>query len=182
MPRHWSAPLAVLILVSMAKTSQAQRSEPPTEVNVPGVVEAAWRTIIDPLGRTSRHPYFFLASNADLARAGEVLRTDAAYHRAVADRDVAGLDRLLGDRFAGVEHSGMTVDKRSMLERLPALEIQSVELSRATVRFTENIATVTGVETQVTAKAREQLLFARTYALTAGEWRLLSNVQFRDPR
>lgn len=76
----------------------------------------------------------------------------------------------------------MTVDKRSMLERLPALEIQSVELSRATVRFTENIATVTGVETQVTAKAREQLVFARTYALTAGEWRLLSNVQFRDPR
>ena len=52
--------------------------------------------------------------------------------RAMADRDRAGLDRLLGDRFAGVEHSGTTV--------------------------------------------------ARTYVLTAGEWRLLSNVQFRDPR
>jgi len=69
-----------------------------------------------------------------------------------------------------------------MLERLPALGIQSLELSRATVRFTENIATVTGVETQVTAETREQLLFARTFVLTAGEWRLLSNVQLRDPR
>ena len=69
-----------------------------------------------------------------------------------------------------------------MLERLPALEIQGLELNRVTVHFTESIATVTGSETQIKPTSREELLFTRTYVLTAGEWRLLSNTQFRDPR
>lgn len=177
---HIVVPLAAVFVVP---SSHAQESELPIQVNVPGVVEAKWITVIDPLGRRSRQgPVFYLASNTDLRRAEAVLTVDGAFRRAVANRDVAGADRILSGQFAGVEQSGTIADKRTMLERLPALEIQGLELNRVTVRFAENIATVTGSETQITPATREELLFTRTYVLTAGEWRLLSNTQFRDPR
>jgi Domain of unknown function (DUF4440) len=177
---HLVVPLAAVLGVPAAL---AQKSELPTQVNVPGVVEAKWITVVDPLGRTSRQgPVFYLASNTDLRRAEAVLTVDGAFRRAVADSDVAGADRILSGQFAGVEQSGTMADKRTMLERLPVLEIDRLELNRVTVRFTDNVATITGAETEVKSTTRQELLFTRTYVLTAGEWRLLSNTQFRDPR
>ena len=177
---HLVATLATVLAVPAAL---AQKSELPTHVNVPGVVEAKWIAVVDPLGRTSHEgPVFYRASNTDLQRAEAVLTVDGAFRRAVANKDVAGADRILSERFAGVEQSGTMADKRTMLERLPALEIDRLEMHRLTVWFTDNVATITGAETAVKSTTRQELLFTRTYVLSAGEWRLLSNTQFRDPR
>ena len=119
---------------------------------------------------------------SDLQRAEAVLTVDGAFRRGVADRDVAAVDRILSERFAGVEQSGTMADKQTMLGRLPALEIDRLEVRRLTVRFTDNVATVTGEETAVKSTTRQELLFTACYVLSAGEWRLLSNTQFRDPR
>ena len=181
-PRSLTRLFVTLVMVFMGSSSHAQRSAPPNEVNVPGVVEARWRTVIDPLGRTTRLPYFYQASNADIRRAEAVLRTDEAYRRALANRDVAAADRILSNQFAGIEPTGTMANRRTTLERLPAMGIQGLELNRVTVRFNEDVATVTGEETQVTQTTRAELLFTRTYALIAGDWRLLSNTEFHDPR
>ena len=177
---HLVVPVAAVLVIPAAL---AQKSELPTQVNVPGVVEAKWITVIDPFGQTSRQgPVFYRAVNTDLHQAEALLTVDGAFRRAVANRDVAGVERILSERFAGVEQSGTMADKRTMLERLETLEIDRLELNRVTVRFSDNVATVTGEETEVKSTTRQDLLFTRTYILTAGEWRLLSSTQFRDPR
>ena len=123
---HLVLPLAAVLVVPDAF---AQKSELPTHVNVPGVVEAKWITVTDPLGRTSHQgPVFYRASNSDLQRAEAVLTVDGAFRRGVADRDVAAVDRILSERFAGVEQSGAMADKQTMLGRLPALEIDRLEV------------------------------------------------------
>jgi hypothetical protein len=68
MSRHSLFHLAVLIsLSSFTGSPQAQRSELPTQVNVPGVVEAKWITVSDRLDRTSQEsPIFYSVANGDL--------------------------------------------------------------------------------------------------------------------
>ena len=88
----------------------------------------------------------------------------------------------MSSQFAGTDQTGTTADKRTTLDRFSDLPVEGVESNRATVRFSENIAIVSGEETLISTAARDKLLFTRTYVWAAEQWRLLSNTQFRDPR
>jgi hypothetical protein len=59
-------------------SEEAQTSTAPREVGIPGVVEAKWITVVDPIGRTRRQPVlvFYLAFQNDSRRAKAVLAID----------------------------------------------------------------------------------------------------------
>ena len=165
-----------LLLPSSRLGAQTVSNEP--IVNVAGVVDVGWRTIIDPLGRESRQPYFYRASPDDIRRAQQVLTVDREYLRAHELADVGSADRILAAAFIGLDEDGRPANKRDTLSGLRASASDRSEMRRATVRLSDNIAVISG-EQNISA-AGKPLLFARVYLETRpGSWQLVSSTRFR---
>jgi hypothetical protein len=164
-----------LLLASSRVDAQPVSHQP--IVNVAGVVDVAWRTIVDRLGRESRQPYFYRASADDTRRAQQVLTVERGYFEAQAAGDVAAADRILAATFLGLDEEGLPANKADTLSRLRARAIDRPEMRRATIRFSDNIAVVSGEESMAAGKP---LLFARVYLeTTPGSWQLVSSTRFR---
>lgn len=163
-------------------TSAAQAPPSPLYVDVPGVVEVVWRNVIDRLGQTHAVPFFLPALPDDLARAAEVVKTDEAFRAAKLHNDTDALARLLRDEFYQINQNGNGRDKQQMLELWKHFPIRSLETERATLRFADHHASMSGEQVEVNATGIDRMLFTRVYVRGAsGEWQLLSSTQFRNP-
>jgi hypothetical protein len=165
-----------LLLPSSRVDAQVVSFEP--IVNVAGVVDVRWRTIVDPLGHESRLPYFFRASPDDIRRAQQVLTVDRDYLQAQAIADVGAAERILAPAFIGLDEEGRPANKADTVSRLRTLASDRSEMSRATVRLSDNIAVISGEQNSIAAG--RTLLFARVYLETRpGSWQLVSSTRFR---
>jgi len=168
--------IGVALLLASSRVDAQPVSRQPT-VNVAGVVDVAWRTIIDPAGRESRQPYFYRASPDDIRRAQQVLTVERDYFEAQAAGDDAAADRILAATFLALDEDGRPANKADTLSRLRARAIDRPEMRRATIRFSDNIAVVSGEQSMA---AGQPLLFARVYLETRpGSWQLVSSTRFR---
>jgi hypothetical protein len=141
-------------------------------------VDVRWRTVIDPLGRESRLPYFYRASPDDIRRAEQVLTVDRDYLRAQEVADVGSADRILATAFIGLDEDSRPANKADTLSLLRAKSSDRSDVSRATVRFSDNIAVISGE--QNSSAVGQSLLFARVYLETRpGLWQLVSSTRFR---
>ena len=176
MVRAWFAIGLALLLPSSRVNAQSVSYEP--IVNVAGVVDVKWRTVTDPLGRESRQPYFYRASSDDMRRAEQVLTVDRDYLRAQELADVSSADRILATAFIGLDEDGRPANKADILSRLRAKPSDRSDISRATVRFSDNIAVISGEQNSMAVG--RSLLFARVYLETRpGSWQLVSSTRFR---
>lgn len=165
-----------LLLPSSRVDAQAVSYE--AIVNVAGVVDVRWRTVSDPLGRESRLPYFYRASPDDIRRAEQVLTVDRDYLRAQEVADIGSADRILATAFIGLDEDGRPANKADTLSLLRAKSSDRSDISRATVRFSDNIAVISGEQNSIAVG--KSLLFARVYLETRpGSWQLVSSTRFR---
>lgn len=170
---------AVGLAVMLPSTRvEAQPASYEPIVNVPSVVDVSWRTITDPMGRESRQPYFYLASPDDVRWAQQVLTVEREYLRAQTVADVGAADRIFAATYIGLDENGRPTNKADTLSRLRAPASERSDISRATVRFSDNIAVISGEQNSVAAG--KPLLFARVYLETRpGSWQLVSSTRFR---
>jgi len=176
MIRAFSLALGLSLLLPSTRAEAQVSSEP--NVDFPGVVDVGWRTIVDPMGRQTRQPYFYLASPDDIRRAQQVLTVDRDYLRAETAADVATADRILNPTFIGLDEEGHAASKSDTLARLRRVASDAVDMNRATLRFSDKIAVISGEQTR--GAMREAVLFARVYLETKpGVWELVSSTRFR---
>jgi TonB family protein len=95
--------------------------------------------------------------------------------------DVATLDRLLNEAFAGTRQDGTTEDKPQALRRA-SVSRPALTSGLATVRLADDTAVVTGSQVEGAGGRAETVLFTRVWMRRDGRWTLISNSQFRDPR
>lgn len=96
--------------------------------------------------------------------------------------DVAGLARILDELFQETNQNGNLRNKAETLALFEAFPIASLTTDSSSVRVTDNVAVVTGSQTEVNGTGTDHMLFTRVYVNSQGRWRLLSSAQFRDPR
>lgn len=172
-----SLAIGLALLFSSYRVDAQKVADEPI-VNVAGVVDVGWRTIVDPMGRESRQPYFYRTSPEDTRRAQQVLTVDRDYLRAQEAADVASADRILAAGFISLDEDGRAASKADTLSVLRAKSSDSSEMSRATVRFSDNIAVISGEQNNLTVG--RSLLFVRVYLETKpGLWQLVSSTRFR---
>jgi hypothetical protein len=177
MIRPSAVALGVLLVLPFTPTAAQVSYEP--IVDVPGVVDIRWRTVIDRLGRQSHLPYFYRASPDDTRRAQQVLAVDREYRRAEAAADISTADRILASTFIGLDEKGRTANKSETLARLRQMASDPVDINRATVRFSEKIAVLTGEQVRRRAGEDGPVLFAHVYVeIKPGSWELVSSTRF----
>jgi ketosteroid isomerase-like protein len=119
----------------------------------------------------------------DTARAEQVMKVDEDFRRAKLASDVPALDRILSDDYIGLNQTGNVRDKQALLELFTWFRISSLVTNRANVRFSGDMAIVTGEQTEVSGTSDYPMLFTRIYVKGAsGQWQLLSSTQYRDPK
>ena len=110
----------------------------------------------------------------------DVIALEEMFRVAKLRNDVASLQGILADEYVGLNENGRTRTKSQVLELFRTFRIDSLEVTRASIRLSGPIAVVTGSQVQHTCVV-EKMLFLRTYVARRGQWQLLSNTQFRRP-
>lgn len=95
---------------------------------------------------------------------------------------VAGMAGIMADEFYETNQNGNGRDKNEILQLWANFRIKSLTTDSAQVRADGDTAAVTGRQTEVNATGIDRTLFTRVYVKRGGEWRLLSSMQFRDPK
>jgi hypothetical protein len=125
-----------------------------------------------------------------LARAGEApARSDEQAVRAVENQfrmaklknDVALLDRIVAPEYLGINQNGNQRDKAQLLKLFADFPMSTIAVASTRVIIAGDTALVTGAQDERVCNP-DHLLFSRVYLKRDGQWRLLSNVQFRDPK
>jgi hypothetical protein len=109
----------------------------------------------------------------------EVLAVDEAYRVAKLHQDLTSLDKILADPFNETNQNGNSRNKAQTLELWKEFSIASLTTDTSEVRVTGDTAVVLGTQTE---NGSERMLFTRVYQRVPGGWRLLSSIQFRNPR
>ena len=125
-----------------------------------------------------------------------VMRVDEQYRVAKIQNDTTALDQVLAADFSETNQNGNTRDKSQTLELWKAFRISDLTTDGFDVRVSGDTAVVKGTQTEMAAALvvagtvptavrvgpGEAMLFTRVYVREAGVWRLLSSMQFRNPR
>jgi hypothetical protein len=182
MTRHFVA----LVLAVMAVQVSAQ--EAPRN---PKVAHVVWREVLDSQGNRSTIPILSRApmeqtpagTRITFDAQGAVLRVDEQFRLAKLANDVRAMADLLSDDFFETNQNGNSRDKAQALELWTSFKITSLLTERATIRLADDLATVTGEQTEVNGTGTDRMLFTRVYVRSGGnEWKLLSSTQFRNPK
>jgi ketosteroid isomerase-like protein len=118
-------------------------------------------------------------TTADVAA---VLRVDDAWQQAQRDSDVPTLARIMADEFYGMNQNGNGRDKAQMLELWSQFGIRSLTTDSREARIVGDTASVSGTQTEVNATGVDRMVFMRVYIRDGSEWRLLSKMQFPNPK
>jgi hypothetical protein len=157
----------------------------------PKIAEITWRQVDDAMGNRSSVPVFSRPASDRTPALGrvtfteqvDVLRVDEEFRLAKLANDVQAMERLLSDEFFETNQNGNSRDKAQALELWSTFKISSLTTDRATIRLAENIATMTGEQTEVNGTGIDRMLFARVYVRSeTNGWQLLSSTQFRNPK
>lgn len=109
----------------------------------------------------------------------EVRAVEEAFRLAKLGRDVPALEPILAEQFTQVNQNGNSRDKAQTLELWKTFSIASLTTDSSDIRISGETAVVLGTQTE---NGNERMLFTRVYVKRNGSWRLLSSIQFRDPR
>jgi hypothetical protein len=128
-------------------------------------------------------------TTAQVAPAGQrgvepsvIVAVEEQFRLAKLQNDVDALARILDEPFLETNQNGNVRNKSEMLALFASFPIASLTTDSSTVRVTENVAVVTGSQTEVNETGTDRMLFTRVYINSQGRWRLLSSAQFRQPR
>ena len=110
-----------------------------------------------------------------------VLQADEAWQKAKRDGDVPTMERLLADDFYEMNQNGNGYTKAAALDLWRYFRIVSLTTESRQVRVVGDTASVTGTQTELNGGI-DRMLFLRVYVRRDSEWRLLSSMQFRNPK
>jgi Domain of unknown function (DUF4440) len=115
--------------------------------------------------------------------AAEVLAVDREYQRARVWNDVAAIDRILSAAYEGTDKFGDRWGKQEVLQNWAWVLMESIETTKASVRFCGDDAIVEGQEIQAMPHRTDHLLFTRVYRRGGPvRWQLVTNTQAPDPQ
>ena len=161
----------------------AASTPPPQASKSPTVVHVEWQPIAEREGRQTAAPVFSSASDPELIRrAGEIVKVEEAFRFTKLTNDVASLRQLFADAFYETNQNGNSRDKQAAIDLWTDFRIRSLTTERADIRFSGNVAVVSGEQTEGNGTGTDRMLFTRIYQEAAGGWQLLSCTQFRHPR
>lgn len=173
---------AALVATGVALFAHQARARPGQDAPE-RVVQVTWKAIATADGSRQSATVFSPATGEDAKLAPQVIAVEEAYRVAKLHHDVQALDQILSADFYGTNQNGNSLNKREAIELFTAFPIQSLVVDRASIRFSNANATVTGEQTEVNDTGIDRMLFTRVYVPNgAGSWLLLSNTQFRNPR
>jgi ketosteroid isomerase-like protein len=110
-----------------------------------------------------------------------VVRADEAWQQAKRDGDVPTMERLLADDFYEMNQNGNGYTKAAALDLWRNFRVGSLTTESRQVRVIGDTASVTGTQTEFNGGV-DRMLFLRVYIRRGSEWRLLSSMQFRNPK
>ena len=111
-----------------------------------------------------------------------VLQTDAGWQEAKLKADLSALARIMADDFYEMNQNGNGRDKSETLRLWANFRITSLTTDSTEVRIDGDTALVNGTQTEVNATGVDRMVFTRVYVRRGGDWRLLSSMQFRNPK
>jgi ketosteroid isomerase-like protein len=123
-----------------------------------------------------------LVATAALAQTDDVLRADDAWQQAKLRADLPALSRIMADEFYEMNQNGNGRSKAETLALWEWFRIDTLTTDSVDVRVNGDTAMVTGTQTEVNGTGTDRMLFQRVYVRRGAEWRLLSSMQFRNPR
>jgi hypothetical protein len=110
-----------------------------------------------------------------------ILALEEEYRVAKLQRDVAALDRLLDPAVVATNQNGNTRNKSELLELWTTFRISLLTLDSPVVQISDDLATVTGRQTEINSTGTDRMLFTRVWRRAGESWRLVAVSQFRDP-
>jgi hypothetical protein len=108
-----------------------------------------------------------------------VISVDEEYRVAKMNNNTATLGRILSTDFHETNQNGNTRDYLQTIELWKTFRVTSLTTDSFEVSVTGDTAVVRGSMTEGNA---ERMLFTRVYIRGVSGWRLLSSMQFRNPR
>jgi hypothetical protein len=156
----------------------------------PRVVGVTWHDVSDQFGRHRTVPVFSRSSEdfpPDRIRItyrdpAEIVAQDDRWRLARASHDTAAIDRLLSGRFVETDQEGKSRNRAEALAIWAKEGSSALVVDKATIRISDNVATMTGEQVERSATGAERLSFQRVYVrVMPEEWKLLSNIQFKTP-
>ena len=108
-----------------------------------------------------------------------VIKVDEDYRVAKVNNDTATLGRILARDFYETNQNGNTRDYAQTIELWKTFRVTSLTTDSFDVSVTGDTAVVRG---SMTEGGTERMLFTRVYIRGVNGWRLLSSMQFRNPR
>ena len=127
----------------------------------------------------------FEASNVQAQRGdfdNEIASIEEQFRVAKLDNDVVALERILHDSFFEMNQNGNGRYKAETIDLFKHFRIASLNTNSSDVRFSGNVAIVTGSQTEVNGTGTDRMLFTRVYVRNQNRWQLLSSTQFRNPK
>jgi Domain of unknown function (DUF4440) len=182
MTRH-----AVVLMLAVTAVQLSAQDAPRN----PKVAEVTWRDVYDFQGNRSSIPVFSRSQSDQAPATGRwtfnaqaaVLRVDEQFRLAKLANDVRAIRDLLSDDFVETNQNGNSRDKSESLDLWATYKISSLVTERATIRLAGDYVTMTGQQTEVNGGGTDRMLFTRVYVRSAaGDWKLLSSTQFRNPQ
>jgi hypothetical protein len=108
-----------------------------------------------------------------------ILDAEETYRTAKLKQNLPALDRILAAAFSETNQNGNTRNKAETLDLWKTFSIVSLTTDSAEVRINGDTASVIGTQTE---NGGEHMLFTRVYVKAGSAWKLLSSIQYRDPR
>jgi TonB family protein len=110
-----------------------------------------------------------------------ILALEEEFRLAKIHNDIKALDRLLDDAVVSTNQSGVKRNKADLLELWRDFRVDRLTVDSADVQLTDDLATVTGRQSEISGTGTDPMLFTRIWRRTNGRWRLFSVTQFFDP-
>ena len=111
-----------------------------------------------------------------------VISVDEEYRIAKMSNNTATLSRILDADFYETNQNGNTRNYTETIDLWKTFRISSLTTDSFDVRVTGDTAVVKGTQTEMRGPFVEPMLFTRVYVRAANGWRLLSSMQFNNPR
>jgi hypothetical protein len=118
-----------------------------------------------------------------------ILQKEEKFRRAKLSNDTGALQELVADAYTGLNHNGRRRDRDQMLKLFGSYKINDISAAdEPRIGLAGDAAVVSGAERErlcdpahVSPCKADELLYLRTWVKREGQWRLLSNVQFKRP-
>jgi len=111
-----------------------------------------------------------------------VMSVDEEYRLAKMNNNTATLGRILSADFYETNQNGNTRDYAQTIDLWKTFPVTSLTTDSFEVLVTGDTAVVRGTMTETRGTAVEPMLFTRVYVRGNNGWRLLSSMQFNNPR